>query len=122
MTTRSDILDAIEVSERPWGQFEKFVENQRVTVKIITVQPGQRLSLQRHDHRTEMWRALDQPVTAEIDGELRTLQAGETVLVPQGSVHRLGNGGEQPARLLEIAFGEFDEADIERLEDDYSRQ
>ena len=121
MTSDRDILDAIEVSERPWGQFERFVENERVTVKIITVEPGQRLSLQRHDHRAEMWRALDHPVTAEIDGELRTLQPGETVVVPQGAVHRLGNAGDRAARLLEIAFGDFDEDDIVRLEDDYRR-
>ena len=121
MSSHRDILDAIEVSERPWGRFEKFVENQAVTVKVITVDPGQRLSLQRHDHRAEMWRALDEPVTAEVDGDLTTLQAGDTVLVPQGGVHRLGNPGSRPARILEIAFGDFDEADIERLEDDYRR-
>ena len=116
-----EILDAIEVSERPWGRFERFVENQRVTVKIITVEPGHRLSLQRHGHRAEMWRALDQPVTAEVDGDMQTLEPGETVLVPSGAVHRLGNTGTQPARILEIAFGDFDEDDIERLEDDYQR-
>ncbi len=121
MSTARDILAAIKVNERPWGQFEKFVENERVTVKVITVSPGQRLSLQRHDHRSEMWRALDRQVTAEIDGELRTLEAGDTVLIPQGAVHRLGNPGGEPARILEIAFGDFDEGDIERLEDDYSR-
>jgi len=121
MPSDHERLGAIEVTERPWGEFEKFVENERVTVKIITVNAGQRLSLQRHDHRAEMWRALDHPVTAEIDGEPRTLVAGDTVLIPQGGVHRLGNPGGEPARILEIAFGDFDEADIERLEDDYSR-
>jgi hypothetical protein len=33
----------------------------------------------------------------------------------------MGNSGDQPGRLLEVAFGHFDEADIERLEDDYAR-
>jgi len=121
MDSGREILEAIEVSERPWGRFEAFVQNQRVTVKIITVEPGHRLSLQRHAHRAEMWRALDEPVTAEVDGDLHTLKAGETVLIPVGAVHRLGNTGHQPARILEIAFGDFDEDDIERLEDDYQR-
>jgi len=121
MSGEREILDAIEVSERPWGRFESFVQNRAVTVKIITLDPGHRLSLQRHNHRAEMWRALDEPVTAEVDGALRTLQAGETVLVPLGAVHRLGNTGDAPARILEIAFGDFDEDDIERLEDDYRR-
>ena len=41
--------------------------------------------------------------------------------VPRGSTHRLGNPGPMLARVLEVAFGDFDEADIERLEDDYTR-
>lgn len=121
MTHDRDVLATIEIHERPWGEFEKFVENQQVTVKIITVDAGHRLSLQRHAHRAEMWRALDRPVTAEIDEDVRTLEGGDTVFVPKGAVHRLGNPGNEPARVLEIAFGEFDEADIERLEDDYRR-
>jgi hypothetical protein len=47
----SDPRDGIFVVERPWGDFQQFVSNERVTVKIITVQPGYRLSLQTHDHR-----------------------------------------------------------------------
>jgi mannose-6-phosphate isomerase-like protein (cupin superfamily) len=43
------------------------------------------------------------------------------VWVPVGAVHRMANQGDQPGRLLEVAFGEFDEADIVRLEDDYAR-
>ena len=46
---------------------------------------------------------------------------GDRVLVPAGAVHRLGNSGTEPLRVLEIAFGHFDEDDIERLEDDYAR-
>jgi mannose-6-phosphate isomerase-like protein (cupin superfamily) len=121
MSIGDDILAALEVDERPWGEFEKFVENQHVTVKIITVRAGRRLSLQRHEHRAELWRALDNPLTAEVDGDLRVLEAGDTVFIEQGAVHRLGNTGDRSGRILEIAFGEFDEADIERLEDDFSR-
>lgn len=109
------------VAERPWGQFEQFVANQRVTVKIITVQPGHRLSLQRHRHRAEMWQALDVPMTVTVDDRSWTLEPGERLVVPAGSLHRLGNDSDRPGRVLEIAFGEFDEADIERLEDDYTR-
>ena len=41
--------------------------------------------------------------------------------MPQGARHRMGNSGTAAGRLLEIAFGTFDEGDIERLEDDYAR-
>ena len=120
MTTTPQLQDVF-VAERPWGQFQQFVENQNVTVKIITVQPGHRLSLQRHEHRAEMWQALDVPMTVSVDERTWTLQPGEQLVVPAGSLHRLGNDADRPGRVLEIAFGAFDESDIERVEDDYAR-
>ena len=36
-------------------------------------------------------------------------------------LHRLGNSGQVAGRILEVAFGTFDEDDIVRLEDDYQR-
>jgi mannose-6-phosphate isomerase len=111
----------IFVIERPWGQFQQFVSNETVTVKIITVQPGHRLSLQRHQHRGEMWQVLDVPIDITVDDRQWTAGAGDTVWVPHGAIHRMGNSGTEPGRLLEVAFGHFDESDIERLEDDYAR-
>ena len=111
----------IFVAERPWGQFQQFVSNEQVTVKIITVQPGHRLSLQRHDHRGEMWQVLDVPIDVTVGERSWRAEVGETVWVPRGSTHRMGNSGDQPGRLLEVGFGHFDEADIERLQDDYAR-
>ena len=119
-TTTDERLDVF-VAERPWGQFEQFCLNHPVTVKIITVQPGHRLSLQRHGHRDEMWQVLDVPMDVQVGDRSWTAQVGERVLVPGGSLHRLGNSGTEPGRILEIAFGAFDEADIERLHDDYTR-
>jgi mannose-6-phosphate isomerase len=113
--------DAIFVAERPWGQFQQFVQNQPVTVKIITVQPGCRLSLQRHGHRDEMWQVLDVPIFVEVDGRSWDAEVGEVVWVPSGAEHRMSNQSSQPGRLLEIAFGDFDESDIVRIEDDYAR-
>ena len=111
----------IFVVERPWGQFQQFVSNETVTVKIITVQPGHRLSLQRHQHRVEMWQILDVPIDITVDDRQWTAGAGDTVWVPHGAIHRIGNSGSEPGRLLEVGFGHFDEGDIERLEDDYAR-
>ena len=108
-------------SRRPWGDFEQFCLNETTTVKIITVEPGRRLSLQRHEHRDEFWEVLDGPMDVRVDERRWTAQRGERVWVPAGSTHRLGNSGPEPARLLEVAFGAFDEDDIERLEDDYQR-
>ena len=116
-----DPRDEIFVQERPWGQFEQFVSNERVTVKIITVQPGHRLSLQTHENRGEFWQVLDGPIEVTVGEQTWAAQPGEKVWVPQGAVHRMANRGETAGRLLEVAFGDFDEADIVRLEDDYAR-
>jgi mannose-6-phosphate isomerase len=114
---RSDIFTV----ERPWGQFQQFVSNETVTVKIITVEPGHRLSLQTHDQRGEFWQVLDVPIEVTVADRTWSAQPGESVWVPCGAVHRMANQGERAGRLLEIAFGDFDEADIVRLEDDYAR-
>jgi mannose-1-phosphate guanylyltransferase/mannose-6-phosphate isomerase len=116
-----DRTDEIFVVERPWGRFQQFVGNERVTVKTITVEPGHRLSLQTHGHRAEMWHVLDGEVDVRVDDRSWVARAGEMVWVPSGATHRLGNSGATRARVLEIAFGDFDEADITRLEDDYTR-
>ena len=122
-TTTDEALptERVIVSERPWGQFEQFVLNEICTVKLITVAAGHRLSLQRHGHRDEMWQVLDVPMDVQIDDREWTAQVGERVFVPSGCLHRLGNSADRDGRILEIAFGAFDERDIERLHDDYTR-
>ena len=112
---------AIESEQRPWGGFERFTCNQTSTVKVLTVSSGNRLSLQRHADRDELWMVLDTEVVVEIGGVVEKVQPGEKVWIPRGTTHRLENRGEQTARVLEIAFGHFDECDIERLADDYAR-
>ena len=108
-------------SARPWGRFDQFATNECVTVKIITVEPGQRLSLQRHQLRRELWIVIDGPVDVEVNGESAQLTTGERAWIPVLALHRLGNPGTHVARVLEVEFGFFDEADIERVEDDYVR-
>lgn len=116
-----DPRDGIFTAERPWGNFQQFVSNERVTVKIITVDPGHRLSLQTHDHRGEFWQVLDVPIEVTVGDRTWTAAPGESVWVPCQAEHRMANKGDRPGRLLEIAYGDFDEADIVRLQDDYAR-
>lgn len=109
--------------DKPWGSFDQFVLNTPCTVKILTCAPGQQLSLQRHGHRGELWVALDPGVVVERDGEVLRPAVGEEVWLPIGCSHRLKCDGTttHPVRVLEISLGSFDEADIERLQDDYGR-
>lgn len=106
--------------EKPWGQFEQFVKNAPVTVKIIRVNAGELFSLQTHQNRDEFWRVLEGSGTITVGEEQHGAKAGDEFFVPRGIKHR-AEGGPEGLRFLEIAFGEFDEDDIVRLEDKYGR-
>jgi mannose-6-phosphate isomerase len=109
--------------DKPWGSFDQYVLNSQCTVKILTCNPGAKLSLQRHRHRDELWVALDSGVVVELDGKILTPDKGAQTWLPAGSVHRLScqPGHPTPVRVMEISLGAFDEEDIERLEDIYGR-
>ncbi len=111
----------IFADERPWGSFEQFTCNSPSTVKIISVQAGKRLSLQSHEKRDELWTALDDNVIVEIDGAVKILKNGEKAFIPRHSRHRL-SAGDKDIHILEISFGEFDENDVARYEDDFGRK
>ena len=109
------------VTERPWGRFTTYVTNaDDVTVKVIAIDPGHRLSLQYHSKRSETWICIQGEAVAEIGDEKHTLRPGQEVTVPVGARHRLG-AGPLGAQILEIAHGDFSEDDIVRIEDDYRR-
>ena len=121
MTDLPDPREDMFVSERPWGSFQQFTFNEPTTVKVITVEPGQRLSLQTHALRAEFWQVLDGPIDVTVGERTWSAQPGEQVWIPVGTRHRMGNSAEVPGRVLEVGYGEFDEADIVRLEDAYQR-
>jgi len=109
------------IDHRPWGRFDLLALNAMLSVKILTISPECRLSLQRHTGRDEWWHVLDTDLVVEIDGDARAVDVGDRVWIPRGTTHRIANRGIRPARCLELAYGHFDEDDIERLADDFSR-
>ena len=120
-TATTPAAPVVLVDERPWGRFEQLALNEQVTVKIITVEPGHRLSLQTHTTRDESWKILEQGLVVEIGGKEWAPEVDEQVWIPQGVTHRIANRRSPAARFVEVAYGHFDECDIVRLEDDYSR-
>lgn len=106
--------------ERPWGSFKQYAHNQEVTVSLMTVKPGQRLSLQSHTGRAELWIVLDEGAAVQVDDETHYPAAGDEIWIPANARHRLSSTG--PAvRVLEVAFGNWQQADITRYADDYAR-
>jgi mannose-6-phosphate isomerase-like protein (cupin superfamily) len=106
--------------DRPWGSFDRFTQNEISEVKFLNVAAGQRFSLQKHSKRSEFWKTIKGSGMAEVDGVEYPMTMDSEVEIPVGATHRL-TGGPEGITVLEIALGEFDENDIERLEDDYGR-
>ncbi len=107
--------------ERPWGSFNQYAFNSDCTVSLMTVLPGQRLSLQSHTGRAELWIVLDDGAMVQVGGTAREYKAGEEIWIPANEKHRLSCSGEKPVRVLEVAFGNWQQDDIKRYADDYRR-
>jgi mannose-1-phosphate guanylyltransferase/mannose-6-phosphate isomerase len=105
---------------RPWGSFKQYANNQEVTVSLMTVLPGQRLSAQSHTARAELWIALDDGAAVQVEEAIYHPQRGEEIWIPAGAKHRLSSTGAT-VRVLEVAFGNWQQEDITRYEDDYNR-
>jgi mannose-6-phosphate isomerase len=111
---------AVAVVQRPWGDFRQYAHNAPATVSLMTVQPGQRLSLQSHAGRAELWIVLDDGAVVEVGGAALRPRAGDEIWIPANVAHRLGSDG--PAvRVLEVAYGNWQQDDITRYADDYAR-
>ena len=106
--------------ERPWGNFRQFTHNIPSTVKIITVNPGEMLSLQSHKKRSEFWRVIAGDGTVEIGEVKKNTAVGDEHEIAIGEKHRL-SAGPNGIQVLEIAFGDFNEDDVVRYEDKYGR-
>ncbi len=106
---------------RPWGKFRRFPHEDAGSVKIITIEPGGRLSLQYHDGRAEFWVVLDPGLEVTVGDRVWLAAANEEILIPRRAPHRVRNAGQAPARIMEIWIGRSSESDIVRLSDDYGR-
>ena len=105
---------------RPWGEELWITDEKPSMVKVLTVKPGEALSLQYHHHRDEYWHVISGDGDAVVGAETVRLTAGTDCFVPRETKHRLSGGGHDLV-VLELSFGDVDENDIVRLEDRYGR-
>jgi mannose-6-phosphate isomerase-like protein (cupin superfamily) len=107
---------------RPWGAYRSVTAGQRFQVKLITVKPGGRLSLQLHHHRAEHWVVVRGTAQITCGDRVFTLYENQSTYIPQGEVHRLENPGRIPLEMIEVQSGSYlGEDDIIRVEDQYGR-
>ncbi len=111
---------AIKHVERPWGYFKQYAHNEAVTVSLMTARANQRLSLQSHKGRAELWIVLDDGASVQVGEDILFPKAGDEIWIPVNAKHRLASTGPE-VRVLEVAFGNWQQDDIKRYDDDYQR-
>jgi len=108
---------------RPWGSYQSVDNGERHQVKRIIVKPGNRLSLQKHHHRSEHWIVVRGVARVTVNDVVKTVHENESIYIPIGAVHRLENPGKILLELIEVQTGSYlGEDDIIRIEDDYRRE
>ena len=112
----------MERGERPWGGYTVLEENRNYKIKRIEVNPGHRLSLQMHHHRSEHWLVVSGTARVTNGDEVSIININESTFIPMGKLHRLENPGIIPLIIIEVQSGEYlGEDDIVRFDDDYQR-
>jgi mannose-6-phosphate isomerase-like protein (cupin superfamily) len=107
---------------RPWGSYTVLEEGPRFKIKRIEVNPGGRLSLQSHQHRSEHWVVVAGEATVTKGEHVSKLRSNQSTFIPVGVRHRLENLGSEPVHIIEVQVGDYvGEDDIQRYEDVYGR-
>ena len=108
-------------TQRDWGYYRVLHENgPEVKVKELTVDPGKRLSMQRHEKRAEHWFVSEGEATVygldvATDITKITYDIHKSLHIRKGEWHMLANETDKPLKVVEIQYGEeCVEEDIER--------
>lgn len=123
MDETAALTETHRTSYRPWGGYTSVLNGERFQVKRLFVNPGKRLSLQKHHHRSEHWIVVRGTAEVTIGDRTVPLRENESIYIPQGEVHRLSNPGKILLELIEVQTGSYlGEDDIIRIEDEFGRQ
>lgn len=107
---------------RPWGWYQNTDIGNKFQVKRIMVNPGSKLSLQKHKFRSEHWVVVKGKAEVVNGDEILCLKENESTYIPAGTMHRLSNLGTTPLEIIEVQTGNYlGEDDIERFDDIYGR-
>ena len=118
----SDLPTVPQTVNRPWGTYSVLESTDRYKMKRIVVRPGERLSLQKHLHRSEHWVVVSGTATVTVGDKVFYVRPNESTYIPSGTPHRLQNEGKLPLVIVEVQVGEYTgEDDIIRMQDDYKR-
>ena len=112
----------INNDERPWGRYLVLDDHLDYKIKRIEVNPNARLSYQYHMKRSETWVIINGEGIVTIEGKIKNIYKGDTIIIPKSAKHRIENTGNDKLIFIEVQTGTyFGEDDIIRIEDDYNR-
>ena len=115
-------LKIIKKDTRPWGNYLSIAKDKRWQVKIIEVNPGESLSLQKHHHRAEHWVVVQGTALVKIGEKETILSENQKHFYSIGVKHQLSNPGKLLLRVIEVQSGDYlGEDDIIRFKDNYGR-
>ena len=107
---------------RPWGYYDLLDSGDGFQVKRLLIDPGAKISLQKHLHRAEHWVVVEGLATITIGNKIIELKIDQSTFIPKGMIHRVENKQSVPLEIIEVQTGEYlGEDDIIRIEDDYDR-
>ena len=88
--------------QQPWGHYDSLDASEHFHVRRMVVQPGETLSLQKHQHRAEHWVVLSGIAEVTIGTDIRTVRVNESIYIPTGAAHQLANRGEVKLDLIAV--------------------
>jgi mannose-6-phosphate isomerase-like protein (cupin superfamily) len=107
---------------RPWGFYRTIEETEEYKVKYIYVEAGKRLSLQKHEFRSESWVIISGNPMVTVDDQTFSMRPRESISIGMGQLHRIEAPEDSPVEFVEVQTGKyFGEDDIVRVEDDFGR-
>ncbi len=115
------VTDGCDV--RPWGGFVTLAAGPGYRVLRLTIEPGEKLSLQTHEHRSEHWIVVRGTARIRIGETTRLVPEHESVFIPAREVHRLENASDSEIlEVIEVDVGSYvGEDDLKRYVDAYGR-
>ena len=123
-------IRGIRRTEKPWGYYETLFTRgahgvrdagSPYKVKVLFIEKGHRISLQKHENRREIWTVIEGNPLIKKGSIDFILSPGETVVIEKGQAHRI-EADVDDVLISEVQLGVCEEDDIERLHDDYDRR
>jgi quercetin dioxygenase-like cupin family protein len=106
-----------KIVDKPWGREVWYARTDRYAGKVLEVEAGHRLSLQKHEVKHETLYLRAGRIRFTLDDETFEWVPGQCVEIPPDTVHRME--ALEDSEILEVSTPELD--DVVRLEDDYER-